>query len=618
MVRRAEHARAAAVAGEEQGARRRPAQLAQLAVERRAQVLVRRVAVAHLQAHGLAHAHVLADRDRAGLLVHVDAGRAPGSRRARTRAGSRRSRCPAAGPARPAPARRRRARRSPPSAARAPGGWPARAMTLPSRRGDDHLGADRRARPATRTGGRRRRAARRRPRPRARHGRRAISTPAAGRRRRWRSRRPPAGPGCRLRISPSSASTGKVYGSARAARPRRRRPARHAGDGRPRRPPGSGLQVEGLGAAAVHERRGPDGDAARLDLAGRRRRRPGRRSRSAPRRPAGRAPRRARRRLARGCRGPRRRATRSAGAPPRRSAARAAASANASTPLSLRARPGRDASGHGTQCLSPARAVGGRARAAAPRVLAHERCGSGCAALGRVGAAVVVEQRVHLAGLLGQPRGALADLAQLVLGVVPAEALGHASCPSGSPRCCGRACACRPGRRVVTASTGGMIGTWSPGGASTQTNAAPRSSYQSSVCSSALVARPSRGCAARSPAGLRRRRSTSASSSASSCSPGRERRASAGAGTAPSLPAWSQRLDRLEHRVDQPRPRARASSTTRPRAVGLAPRRAGPGGSDSRSARWRDSSRWSFTSKVKPLRRDLGPARDRASASGTA
>ena len=61
MVGDAEHPLAAAVAGEQQRARGRLVQLAQLAVERRAEVLVGRVAVAHLQAHRLPDPHQLAD-----------------------------------------------------------------------------------------------------------------------------------------------------------------------------------------------------------------------------------------------------------------------------------------------------------------------------------------------------------------------------------------------------------------------------------------------------------------------------------------------------------------------------------------------------------------------------
>src|SRR4051794_15786458 len=114
---------------------------------------------------------------------------------------------------------------------------------------------------------------------------------------------------------------------------------------------------------------------------------------------------------------------RSAGAPPRRRAARAAASANASTPLSLRARPDpmRVVTGCSVSAQLELLAHGlGRRRL----VLAHEDAEALRGARG-VGAAVVVEQRVDLAGLLGHARDALADLAQLVLGVVPVEALGH-------------------------------------------------------------------------------------------------------------------------------------------------------------------------------------------------
>src|SRR4051794_7191841 len=114
---------------------------------------------------------------------------------------------------------------------------------------------------------------------------------------------------------------------------------------------------------------------------------------------------------------------RSAGAPPSRRAARAAASANASTPPSLRARP------------DPMRVVMRRSVSAQLELLArrlgrrrvvlpHQDAEALRGARG-VGAAVVVEQGVHLLGLLGHRRCALADLAELVLAVVPVEPLGH-------------------------------------------------------------------------------------------------------------------------------------------------------------------------------------------------
>src|SRR3954453_11988966 len=69
VVRGAEHARPAAVAGEDQRAGGRRRQVARLARERHLEVLVGGRAVAHLHAHGLADAHVLADAQGARLVV---------------------------------------------------------------------------------------------------------------------------------------------------------------------------------------------------------------------------------------------------------------------------------------------------------------------------------------------------------------------------------------------------------------------------------------------------------------------------------------------------------------------------------------------------------------------
>src|SRR4051812_4080205 len=115
--------------------------------------------------------------------------------------------------------------------------------------------------------------------------------------------------------------------------------------------------------------------------------------------------------------------TRSGRAPPRPSCARDAASAKASTPPSSAASPvairaliyAMLASGDPQLAL-----VGRRAR-----VLTDELAEAARRA-GRVAAAVVVELHVDGGGLLGHPLHARGDLAQLVVAVLPAEALGHA------------------------------------------------------------------------------------------------------------------------------------------------------------------------------------------------
>src|SRR3954451_1845960 len=115
--------------------------------------------------------------------------------------------------------------------------------------------------------------------------------------------------------------------------------------------------------------------------------------------------------------------TRSGCAPPRPSCAREAASAKASTPPSSAASPvairaliwGMLAS------RDPQLPLVGRRPRVLPDELAEPPRRAGC-----VAAAVVVELHVHGGRLLGHRLDARGDLAQLVVGVLPAEALGHA------------------------------------------------------------------------------------------------------------------------------------------------------------------------------------------------
>src|SRR3954468_1822239 len=119
---------------------------------------------------------------------------------------------------------------------------------------------------------------------------------------------------------------------------------------------------------------------------------------------------------------------RSTGAPPRPSAARPAASAKASTPSSLVASPvairvAMAPSSHGAGSahsqLRLLRRRGGRA-GVLPEQLAKPPRRGGC-----VPAPVVVERDVHGGGVLGHRLGPLLDLIELLVGVLPPEALGH-------------------------------------------------------------------------------------------------------------------------------------------------------------------------------------------------
>src|SRR3954469_296250 len=121
---------------------------------------------------------------------------------------------------------------------------------------------------------------------------------------------------------------------------------------------------------------------------------------------------------------------RSTGAPPSSSAARPAASANASTPSSRVASPvairvATCPSSHGTVRSSAyARSSDAQLRLLGRRagILAQELA-EPPGRSGRVATAVVVESDVHRHRLLGHPLGALLDLLELLVGVLPSEAL---------------------------------------------------------------------------------------------------------------------------------------------------------------------------------------------------
>ena len=150
----------------------------------------------------------------------------------------------------------------------------------------------------------------------------------------------------------------------------------------------------------------------------------------------------------------------------------------------------------------------------------------------------------------------------------------------------------------MTASTGGMIvHLRRPRGASTHTNAAPRSAYQRQrVARAALTVAPRRGGAARPPPGAGRGARRAASSSSRLVLAGRERRARAAAGRRRACRPARQRLDALERALGQRalEPRRRGA---RGRGRRTRPPRAGRAAASPRGAAWRESSRCSLTSK---------------------